>query len=152
VQIHAGWGKISGMKLNITHADIWAASLQDRPAGLAKKLEALQKAGANLEFIMARRAVEEPGTGVVFLAPLNGAKQTKAASVAGFHQTEALHSVRIEGADAPGLAAKITRCVAGAGINLRGFSASVIGKRFVAYLALDDEDDAVKAARVLKGL
>jgi hypothetical protein len=37
------------MKLKITHADIWAASLQDRPASLAEKLEALQKAGANLE-------------------------------------------------------------------------------------------------------
>lgn len=140
------------MKLKITRADVWAASLEDRPAGLAEKLEALEKAGANLEFIMARRAFEAPGTGVVFLAPLNGIDQAKAASEVGFHRTEALHSVRIEGADVPGLASKITRRLAGAGINLRGFSASVIGKQFVGYLALDDEEDAVKAVSVLKGI
>jgi len=101
---------------------------------------------------MARRAFEKPGIGVVFLAPLNGVEQTKAASEVGFHRTETLHSVRIEGDDAPGLASKVTRCIAGAGINLRGFSASVIGKPFVAYLALDDEEDAVKVVSVLKGI
>ena len=140
------------MKLKIARANMWAASLEDRPASLAEKLEALHQAGADLEFIMARRAFEEPGKGVVFLAPLQGVKQTKAASAAGFYRTEALHSVRIEGADAPGLAAKVTRCVASAGINLRGFSVSVLGKNFVAYLAVDDEEDARTAARVLKRL
>ena len=140
------------MKLEITRADIWAASLEDRPASLAGKLEALEKAGANLEFIMARRAYEEPGTGVVFLAPLEGDAQTKAASEAGFHRTEALHSVRIEGADSPGLASKVTRRIAGAGINLRGYSASVIGNQFVAYLALDDEDTAAQVVKALKGI
>ena len=137
------------MKHKISRADIWAATLEDRPASLAGKLEALEKAGANLEFIMARRTLEEPGTGVVFLAPLEGEPQMKAASDAGFHRTEALHSVRIEGVDAPGLASKVTRRIAGAGINLRGFSASVIGNQFVAYLAVDDEDTA---ARVVKAL
>ena len=140
------------MKLKITRADIWAASLEDRPASLAGKLEALEKAGANLEFIMARRAYEEPGTGVVFLAPLEGDAQTKAAAAAGFHRTEALHSVRIEGADSPGLASKVTRRIAGAGINLRGYSASVIGNQFVAYLALDDEDTAAQVVKALKGI
>lgn len=138
------------MKLKITRVDMWAANLEDRPASLAEKLEALQQAGADLQFIMARRSFEEPGKGVVFLAPIKGVKQTKAAIQAGFFQTEALHSVRLEGADAPGLASKITRCVAKAALNLRGFSASVFGGKFVAYLALDDEKDAQKAARVLK--
>jgi len=140
------------MKLNITRVDMWAASLEDRPAGLSEKLDALRQAGADLEFILARRAFEDPGKGVLFLAPLKGAKQTKAASDAEFHRTEALHSVRIEGPDAPGLAAKVTACLASAGINLRGFSASVLGNNFVAYLALDEEEDARKAVRVLKKL
>lgn len=140
------------MKLKISRAEMWAASLEDRPASLAGKLDVLQKAGADLEFIMARRAFEEPGTGVVFLSPLKGAKQTKAASAEGFVPTEALHSVRIECTDAPGLASKVTSRVAREDINLRGFSASVIKKHFVAYLAFDDEEDAVKAVRVLKRL
>ena len=41
------------------------------------------------------------------------------------------------------------RCQA---IHLRGFSAAVHGKKFVDYLALDDEEDARKAVRVLKRL
>lgn len=138
------------MKLKITRVDMWAASLEDRPASLANKLEALHKAGANLEFIMARRALEEPGKGVVFLAPLKGVKQTKAAIQAGFFNTEALHSVRVEGSDAPGIASQLTRAVAKATVNLRGFSASIIGGKFIAYLALDDEKDAAKAVRALK--
>jgi len=140
------------MKLTITRVNLWAASLEDRPASLAEKLEALHQAGANLEFVMARRALEEPGKGVLFVATVKGAAQTRAATKAGFYRTEALHSVRIEGPDAPGMAGKVTRCIAGAAINLRGFSAAVLGKEFIAYLALDDEEDARKAVRVLKRL
>ncbi len=140
------------MKLKVTRAEVWAANLEDRPAGLAEKLEALSKAGARLEFIMGRRSFEEPGRGVVFLAPLQGAAQFKAARDAGFIQTEALHSVRVEGANQPGLGTRITRVLATASLNLRGFSATVVARKFVAYLALDDEDDAVKAVRALRRL
>ena len=41
------------------------------------------------------------------------------------------------GRDRPSVAAELTQKLANAGINLRGFSASVIGTRFVAYTALD---------------
>jgi hypothetical protein len=50
---------------------LWAAMLQDRVGGLAGKLAPLAAAGANLEFIIARRAPEQPGRGVVFVTPLN---------------------------------------------------------------------------------
>lgn len=140
------------MKLKSASAVIWAASIEDRPAGLAEKLEPLSKAGANLEFILARRAPETPGKGVVFVAPLQGVKQCRAAVNAGFVRTNSLHAVRIEGADKPGLAARITAALGAAGINLRGFTANVIGRNFVAYLAFDDVDDGKQARRVLKKL
>jgi predicted amino acid-binding ACT domain protein len=89
---------------------------------------------------------------VVFVTPLKGAKQVKAAEAAGFLRTGSLHSVRLEGADKPGLGAKMTKALAGAGINLRGLSAAAIGKRFIAYLALDTADDGEEAIRVLKKL
>ena len=65
------------VKLKITRAVIWAAHIEDRPGGLAEKLEALAQAGANLDFILARRAPESPGMGVVFVAPLKGERQLK---------------------------------------------------------------------------
>jgi hypothetical protein len=140
------------MKLNVSRTDTWAATIEDRPGGLADKLAALAEAGVNLEFLIARRAPEQRGSGVVFVTPLKGAKQIKAAQAAGFQKTESLHSLRVEGADKPGMGAKLTRALAEAGINLRGLSAAAIGKRYVTLLALDSAQDAAKAAAVLKKL
>jgi hypothetical protein len=140
------------MALKVTRADVWATSIQDQPGGLAGKLAALAKAGAQLEFVIARRAPEKPGTGVVFLTPLKGAAQLKAAKQAGFAKTQSLHSLRIEGRDQPGLGARMTQVLAEAGINVRGLSAAAIGPRCVMHLALDSTPDAAKATRLLKRL
>lgn len=140
------------MKLDVSRTDTWASTIDDRPGGLADKLAALAAAGANLEFIIARRAPEKRGRGVVFVTPLKGSKQIKAAEAAGFQKTGSLHSLRVEGADKPGMGAKLTRALAKAGINLRGLSAAALGKRYVTHLALDTAQDAAKAAAVLKTL
>jgi hypothetical protein len=140
------------MKLNVSRTDTWATVIDDRPGGLADKLAALAAAGANLELIVARRAPEQRGSGVVFVTPLKGAKQIKAAEAAGFQKTESLHSLRVEGADQPGMGAKLTQVLAEAGVNLRGLSAAALGKRYVSHLALDTAKDAAKAAAVLKRL
>ena len=140
------------MALNVTRVDVWAASIEDQPGGLAEKLEELAAAGAQLEFVVARRAPDKPGTGVVFLAPVTGAAQVRAAKKAGFEKTGSMHSVRIEGPDKPGLGARMTRALAGAGINLRGLSAAAMNKRCVVYLSVDSAADATKAMRILKDL
>jgi len=140
------------MALKITQTEVWAASIQDKPGGLAEKLEALAKAGAALDFVIARRSPDKPGTGVLFVAPLTGDKAVQAAKAAGFTRSDSLHSVRLEGPDQAGIGARLTRQLAGAGINLRGLSAAAIGDRFVCYLALDSACDAEKAVGVLKKL
>jgi predicted amino acid-binding ACT domain protein len=53
------------------------------------------------------------------------------------------------GTDQRGIAAQLTEKLAEGGINLRGFSASVIGSQFVAYVAVDSLDDANRAQAVL---
>ena len=140
------------MALDVQRVDVWVASIEDRPGGLADKLTALADAGAELEFLIARRAPDKPGTGVVFLTPLKGAAQLKAARKAGLRKTKSLHSVRIAGTDKPGLGAIMTHALAEAGVNLRGFSAAAIGKKFIAHVAVDASADATKAIRVLKKL
>ena len=132
--------------------DTWAASIKDRPGGLAARLKALAAAGANLEFIIARRAPDKPGNGVVFVTPIKGIRQTKAAKAAGFHKTTNLHTVRLEGADKPGVGARISQAIADAGLNLRGLSAAAIGKQFVCHVAVDSEATATKVVRILRGL
>ena len=130
----------------------WVASLKDKPGGLAAKLNTLAEGGVNLEFIIARRAPDKPGAGVVFVTPVKGPKQTKAARAAGFRPTNQLHTVRIEGADRPGLGARITGKLAKQGLNLRGLSAAAIGKKFVCHIAVDREADAARVVRMLRGL
>jgi hypothetical protein len=138
------------MDLLVEHVDVWAAPIEDRPGALAELLSALGDAGADLQFIIARRSLETPGKGVVFVTPLQGDREIRAAADVGFNVTRSLHSVRVVGADKPGIAAVLTKKLADAGINLRGFSASVIGKQFVAFAALDSQDDAGKAMKLLE--
>ena len=140
------------MALEVKQVMVWAASIPDKPGGLAAKLDALHKAGANLEFVVSRRAPDKPGTGVVFVAGIQEGQQAEAGKAAGFATTDSLHSVRIAGPDAPGLGAKITLALAAAGINLRGLSAAALGGKMVCYLAVDTDADAKKAAEVAQGL
>ena len=140
------------MKLDVTRTQVWAAGVKDEPGALAEKLEALHQAGANLEYALARRAPDEPGQGVVVVTPLKGAAQLRAARAMGFVRGDDLYFVRVAGAETPGVADVITAALATSGVNLRGLSATSIGKRFVAHLALDSAADATKSIRILKKL
>ena len=140
------------MDLQVDREDVWVATIEDKPGGLSEKLKALAEGGAALEFVIARRSPDKPGQGVVFVTPLEGVKALAAAENAGFRKTEHLRSIRVEGPDKPGLGAEMTLALAEKGINLRGLSAAVIGTRFVAHFALDSDEDAITAAKVLRGL
>src|SRR6266542_432452 len=136
------------MDLLVESADVWAATIEDRPGGLAEVLAALRESGADLQFIIARRAPDQTGKGVVFVTPLQGDREIRAAADVGFNVTRTLHSVRIMGRDQPGVAAELTEKLANGQVNLRGFSASVIGTQFVAYAAMDSLDDTNKAMEI----
>ena len=137
------------MDLTVERAETWVAGIDDKPGALAGKLATLAEAGADLEFIVARRAPDKPGAAVVFVTPLRGDREVEAATQAGFAVSQSLHSVRIEGMNKPGIAAEVTRKIGAAGINLRGLSGAVIGRKFVLYAAVDTEAAAEKAIRVL---
>ena len=137
------------MKLLVSRADVWAATIQDRPGAIAAKLAPLAQARANLEFVIARRSPDRPGKGVLFVTPLKGARQIRAAKGAAFKKTKSLHSLRVEGPDKAGVGAKMTQALGKAGINLGGLSAAALRKQFVAYLAFDTAADAARAARIL---
>ena len=78
-------------------------------APLAGKLIALADAGADLDFVIARRSPERPGMGVMFVTPLRGDTDLKAASGIGFSATNRLYSVRVEGENQAGIAGKNNR-------------------------------------------
>lgn len=138
------------MALKVTKADMWAAGIDDRSGAGAEKIEPLSAAGADFEFVLARRTPENPGRGLMIVSPIKGAKVTKAAVAAGFARAPDIHGLRIEGTGKPGVGAKIMRALADAGVSFRGFSGASLGRSFVAYLALDNAQDAAKAASVIK--
>jgi len=129
--------------------DTWAAAIKDKPGALAAKFKALAAAGANLEFVIARRSPDKRGTGVVFVTPIKGPKQCSAAGAAGFKKTRSLHTVRLEGVNKRGQGARLTQALADAGLNLRGLSAAAIGNKFICHIAVDSGADATKVARIL---
>lgn len=138
------------MDLLVEPVDVWAASIEDRPGSLAEVLAALREAGADLQLVIARRAPDQPGKGVLFVTPLQGDREIRAAADVGFNVTRRVHCIRVMGRDRPGVAAELTQKVADGGINLRGFSASVIGTQFAAYFAVDSLDDAANAMGILQ--
>ena len=140
------------MTIKASRSDVWMAVIDDRAGGAAEKLEALSRAGANLEAVFARRTPEHPGQGILFAGPIEGAKAVRAAQEAGFRRSETIHGIRVEGADKAGLGGRIARSLAEAGISFRGLQASVIGRSFLSFIALDTPEDAAKAVKILRKL
>src|SRR5262245_35901951 len=71
------------MALHIRRVEVWSGELPDRPGAAAATLEALSRAGANLQYVFARQHPTKPDIGVIFLAPVIGPEQERAARSTG---------------------------------------------------------------------
>lgn len=136
------------MAMKISKVTVYATDMFNQPGRLSRALEALRNAGANLEFVIGRRITER--TSRVFIAPLKGAKQIRAAADVEFRAADGMHVLRVESPDRPGLGADLTRAVADAGINIRGISAAAFKKTSVCYFAFKSAEEAKAATAVLK--
>ncbi len=137
------------MAFEITRVDVWAGEIEDRPGALAEKLEALQRAGANLDFVIVRPSASLPGTGVLFVAQIHGPEQTRAAEQSGLIKSHRMHVIRIVGPDRPGLGAGIARTVAQAGLNIDGLSAAAVGDQAIFYIRFATDAEARQGAQLL---
>ena len=102
------------MDLIVERIEVWATTIDDKPGRLANTLTGLREAGADLNFILARRAPEQPDKAVVFVTPLQGDAELEAAAILGFNPTASVHAVRVEGENRPGIAAELTARLAAA--------------------------------------
>ncbi len=98
-----GWGEIA-----------------DKAGGMASVLAPLAEAKANLEYILTRRQSDRPGTGIVYVAPITGAAQVRAAKASGLHESNQTIVLRVEGDNETGLGYRLTQTWATAGISLQG--------------------------------
>jgi hypothetical protein len=138
------------MAFEITMVDVWTAELEDRPGTLAEKVEALQRAGANLEFAILRPSADVlSSTGLLFVAPVVGLAQVHAATEAGLEKNASMHALRVVGPDRPGLLAGIARALADARINVTALWAAALGDRGALYIRFESNADARRAAQLL---
>jgi hypothetical protein len=142
--------KVAVMAQKVSKIDVWTCEIDDRPGALDARLGPLAAAGADLTFCVARRQADKPGRAVVFLGPLKGAKQTKAAEGAGLRRATELAALHFEGPNKPGSAHAVTELLSDSGINMRGLLAATIGKTFMLVLAFDSNDDADRALKAIK--
>src|SRR5712691_6657248 len=139
-----------GFKLDRVH--VWSGEVADRAGGVASKLALLAQAGTNLEFIFTQRLLETPGAGILYVAPVTGPVQVRAARAAGLAETHDPVVLRVEGDNQAGLGHRVTQQWAIAGISFQGLTMAVIGDKFVGYAAFDSTVDANRAAAILGDL
>jgi hypothetical protein len=139
-----------GFKLDRVH--LWSGDVPDRAGGVASKLSSLAQSGANLEFILTRRSADKPGTGVLYVAPVTGPMQVRAARAAGLSETQDPVLLRVEGDNQAGLGHRLTQQWALANISLQGLTMCVLNDKFVGYAAFDSVADSNRAAAILGDL
>lgn len=140
------------MSFRLQRVHIWSGEVADEAGGVARKLATLAEAGANLEFIYTRRLPNQPGTGILFVAPVTGPDPVKAARSVGLAEADSPIVLRVEGDNAAGLGHRLTQQWALAGLSMEGLSMSVMGDRFVGYVSFDTVEDANRAAAILGDL
>ncbi|MBX7103162.1 MAG: amino acid-binding ACT [Gemmataceae bacterium] len=137
------------MSFHLDRVHVWACEVPDEAGGVANKLHALAEAGANLQYVGTRRQPDRPGTGILYIAPVTGPEQTRAAKAVGLREVFSPVIVRVEGDNQSGLAARLTKEWALADISFTGLTMTVLGPKFIGYAAFDNPVDANKAATIL---
>src|SRR5437588_11024645 len=108
------------MEVKLDRVHVWSGDVADEAGGVPAKLALLAQAGANLEYVYTRRTPEKPGTGVLYVAPVTGPMQVRAAKAAGLSETNDPVVMRVEGDNAAGLTHRVTQQWAMAGLSLQG--------------------------------
>ena len=128
---------------------VWSCEITDQAGSVASKLAFLAQGDANLEYIFTKRLPNKPGFGVLYVAPVTGPAQVRAAKAADMHEADSPIVRRIEGDNEAGLAHHVTQQWALAGINLQGLTMAVLGDKFIGYAAFDTVNDANRAAQIV---
>lgn len=137
------------MAVTVKKAVLWRCEIENRPGELARTLEPLARAGADLGVIMAYRYPGNETRGAVEVYPVTTKKAMAAAQDGGLAAAE-IPALVVEGDNKPGLAHAVSQALADAGINLSFFVAQAVGRRFSAVIGFESDDDARKATPLIK--
>lgn len=137
------------MSFRLDRVHVWSCEVVDEAGGVANKLHALAEAGANLQYVGTRRQPDKPGSGVLYIAPVTGPEQIRAAKHVGLREVFSPVVIKVEGDNRAGLAARLTKEWALNDISFSGLTITVVADKFIGYAAFDNAADANKAATIL---
>lgn len=137
------------MPITVKQIVLWRTEVDNKPGALASTMEPPAKAGADLTVIMGYKHPTSEGKAVIEVFPISGKKLAAAAGAAGL-AAASIPTLLVEGDNKPGLGYAVAQAIGAAGINIAFFVAQVIGPRFSAVIGFETEDDAKKAAPLIK--
>jgi len=150
--ILAGGGfqkEVSAMPVTVKHITLWRTEVENKPGVLARTLEALAAAGADLHVVMGYRY---PGGGekaAIEVYPVASKKSVAAAQAAEL-SASSIPTLLVEGDNKPGLAHAVAKALGDTGINVGFVIAQVVGHRYSAVVGFEKEVDANNAAALIK--
>jgi hypothetical protein len=137
------------MALTVKRITLWRTEVDNRVGALATTLEPLARAGADLQVLMAYRYPGNEQRAAVEVYPVSGKKVTAAAQAAGLAAAP-FPALLVEGDNRAGLGHALAQAIADAGINMTFQVAQVMGRRASAIIGFEREEDARKAATIIK--
>ena len=137
------------MHVSIKKITLWRGVVENRPGALAEVLDPVSASGADLEVVMGYREPGETNKAVIELYPVRGRKPTEAVESAGL-QPAAIPAVLVSGPNRAGLAHRVARALADAGINIAFLVAQVVGRSYSAVFGFASDRDATTAVAVIR--
>ncbi len=137
------------MAVTVKKATLWRAEVDNNPGVLARTLEPLAEAGADLQVVMGYRYPGDESKAAIEVHPVSGRKTTEAAQRAGL-SASLIPTLLVEGDNKPGLGYAIATALSDANINLAFLLAQVVGRRYSAIVGFENESDANKASGLIK--
>jgi hypothetical protein len=137
------------MAVSVKKVALWRAEVDNSPGALARTLEPLAGTGADLQVVMGYRYPGTENKAAIEVYPVAGRKAVAAAQQAGLAASP-MPVLLVEGDNKAGLGHAIAQAVADAGINMAFVMAQVVGRKYSALMAFENQDDAGKAASLIK--
>jgi hypothetical protein len=137
------------MAVKVKAITLWRHDAEHRPGALARTLEPLARAGADLRVVMGYRHPGEEGRATFELYPVAGKKAVAAARAAGLSASD-IATLLVEGENRPGAGHGISSALGEAGINISFLLAQAFGRKYSAIIGFESEADAKKAAAILR--
>jgi len=137
------------MAISIKKLTLWSAEIANRPGTLGRTLEPLAEAGIDLGVVMAYDKPDDRARSVVEVAPVTGAKATRAAKAGGLSASP-IPCLLVEGDNRAGIGHAMTAALGAAGINIHFTVALAVGKKFRTIFGFGQEANLDAATRTIR--